>query len=210
MQTKKIKNWRRPLIWLAFAIAIITPIALAATSPLLAWRGPIYITACFAGIITLGLLLTQSMLIGRYFPGIKAHITRRAHRWIGATLVTAVLIHIGGLYITSPPDVIDVLIFNSPTPFSIWGVTAMWALFITALLAIFRKRISPRIWKILHTLLAMIILIGTVIHALLIEGLMEITSKAVLCVVVIVVALRVIWKQKVWSDIRTPAKQQKS
>ncbi len=210
MPQKQTKTWLEALIWLAFATAIIAPIALAATSPLLAWRGPVYIIACFAGIITLGLLLTQSMLIGRYFPGIKAHITRRAHRFVGATLVVAVLMHIIGLYITSPPDVIDVLLFNSPTPFSIWGVTAMWALFITALLAIFRKRISPRSWKIFHTLLALVILIGTVIHALQIEGLMETTSKAILCVVVIVIALRVIWKQKVWTNIRTPAKQRKS
>ena len=46
------------LIWAALAIAICVPIAFAAASPLLAWRGPLYILAGFAGIVALGLALS--------------------------------------------------------------------------------------------------------------------------------------------------------
>ena len=48
---------RVTLIWAFLAAAIFVPIALAATSELLAWRGPVYIIAGFAGIIALGLVL---------------------------------------------------------------------------------------------------------------------------------------------------------
>src|SRR5204862_4612959 len=97
------------LIWAVVAAAICVPIAAAAASPLLAWRGPVYILAGFAGIIALGLMLFQPALIGGYLPGLSGRIGRRAHHWIGSALVAAVVIHVGGLWITSPPDMIDAL-----------------------------------------------------------------------------------------------------
>ena len=47
---------------------------------------------------------------------------------------------------------IDALIFTSPTPFSPFGVIAMWAIFAVALLAAFRRRLGlrPRTWRIAH------------------------------------------------------------
>ena len=130
------------LIWVVLAAAVCVPIAAAAASPLLAWRGPVYILAGFAGIIAMGVMLLQPLLIGGYLPGLSARIGRRAHHWIGGALVVAVVIHVGGLWITSPPDMIDALLFSSPTPFSPWGVIAMWAIFAVALLATLRRRLG--------------------------------------------------------------------
>ena len=130
------------LIWAALAVAICVPIALAAASPQLAWRGPVYIVAGFAGIIALSLTLVQPMLIGGYLPGLSGFRGRRAHYWIGGALVVAVVIHVAGLWITSPPDMIDALLFTSPTPFSPFGVIAMWAIFAVALLAALRRRLG--------------------------------------------------------------------
>jgi hypothetical protein len=70
---------RRTLIWAALAAALCLPIAAAATSPQLAWRGPVYILAGFAGIVALGLVLVQPLLIGGYLPGLQAYRGRRAH-----------------------------------------------------------------------------------------------------------------------------------
>src|SRR5690349_4265167 len=95
---------RVALIWAALAAAIGVPIAFAATSEFLEWRGPVYITACFAGIVALGLVLVQPLLAGGYLPGLAAWRGRRAHVWIGGTLVVMILVHVGGLWITSPPD----------------------------------------------------------------------------------------------------------
>ena len=117
------------------------PVAAAAASSLLAWRGPVYILAGFAGIAALGLLLVQPLLIGGYLPGLAALRGRRAHRWIGGALVAAVVVHVGGLWITSPPDMVDALLFESPTPFSPSGVISMWAIFAVGLLAAFRRRL---------------------------------------------------------------------
>lgn len=181
------------MLWAVLAAAIATPITAAGMSELLAWRDPIYIAAGFAGVIGLGLLLVQPLLIGGYMPELSPRSARRIHRWTGGVLVAAVIIHVAGLWITSPPDVIDALLFRSPTPFSVWGVIAMWAIFVVAILTALRWRlgISPRTWRITHSILAVVIVTGTVIHALLIDGTMETISKAALCGLVVVATLKV-------------------
>jgi MYXO-CTERM domain-containing protein len=186
------------LIWAALAAAVCVPIAAAAASPLLAWRGPVYILAGFAGIIALGLMLVQPLLIAGYLPGLPARLGRRAHHWIGGALVVAVVIHVGGLWITSPPDMIDALTFTSPTPFSPFGVIAMWAIFAVALLAALRRRLRPRTFRTAHMLLAIVIVVGSVVHGMLIEGTMETVSKVALCALVLAAAIKVMTGLRVW------------
>ena len=197
------------LIWAAVAVAMAVPIAAAAVSPQLEWRHPVYIAAGFAGIIALGLLLVQPLLIGGYLPGLSAHGRRRAHRWTGGVLVVAVVMHVGGLWITSPPDVIDALLFASPTAFSAWGVIAMWATFAAALSAALRRRLRlrPRTWRKGHTFLAVIIVVGTMVHAILIEGTMEAVSKVVLCALALVATMKVVADLRVWSNKRRRAEE---
>src|SRR3954466_9065280 len=182
---------RGTLVWALLAAAVGVPIAAAAFSPLLEWRGPVYILAGFAGIVAMSALLFQPLLIGGYLPGLSGRIGRRAHHWIGGALVVAVVIHVAGLWITSPPDMIDALTFSSPTPFSPFGVVAMWAIFAVALLAVFRRRLGLRTWRIAHMVLAAVIVVGSVVHGMLIEGTMETVSKAALCALVLAAAITV-------------------
>ncbi|MCK1757639.1 ferric reductase-like transmembrane domain-containing protein [Bradyrhizobium sp. 137] len=200
-----MKGWesaRATLIWVALALAICVPIAAAAGSDLLAWRGPVYILAGFAGIVALGLVLVQPLLIGGYLPGLSAYRGRRAHHWIGGALAFAVVIHVAGLWITSPPDMIDALTFSSPTPFSPFGVVAMWAIFAVAPLAVLRRRLGLRLrtWRIVHIPLAIVIVAASVAHCLLIEGTMETISKIVLCALVLAAAIKVmadlVWRKR--------------
>jgi len=191
----------RSLIWAALALAIGVPIALAATSEQLAWRGPVYILAGFAGIIALALVLVQPLLIGGVLPGLSAYRNRRAHHWIGAALALAIVIHVAGLWFTSPPDMIDALTFSSPTPFSPFGVIAMWAIFAVALLAATRRRLGLRLrtWRLVHIPLALLIVACSVVHCLLIEGTMETISKAVLCALVLAATVKVmidLWRKR--------------
>ena len=179
------------LIWAALIAAIGVPIALAAASPLIVWRDAIYIVAGFAGILALWLLLVQPLLIGGYLPGLSAYRARRVHHWVGGALVAALVAHVAGLWITSPPDMIDALLFRSPTPFSPFGVVALWAIAAVALLAFVRRRLGLRTWRIAHLSLAAVIVIGGVAHAMLIEGTMETMSKVALCALVIVAATKV-------------------
>ena len=83
----------------------------------------------------MALLLVQPLLVAGYLPGLPRSRGRRMHRWVGGGLIAAVVIHVAALWLTSPPDVIDALLFVSPTPFSAWGVIAMWAVFAAAALA---------------------------------------------------------------------------
>lgn len=192
---------RAVLIWLGVAFAVIVPIAVAAASPLLQWRDPIYIAACFAGIVAMALVFAQPLLAGGYLPGLPIRKGRRVHSFVGMVLVAAVLVHVVGLWITSPPDVVDALLFRSPTPFSVWGVIAMWAVFAAAILAALRLRLrlSPRLWRLGHTGLAVVTVIGSVVHAVLIEGTMGTVSKALLCALVLGATLKVVLDLRTWT-----------
>ena len=110
------------------------------------------------------------------------------------------VVHVGGLWFTSPPDMIDALLFASPTPFSPFGVIAMWAIFAVALLAALRRRLRlrPRTWRIAHMSLAVVIVVGGAAHAMLVEGTMETVSKAALCALVLAATIKVMVDLRVW------------
>jgi hypothetical protein len=187
------------LIWVALAAAICVPIAFAAVSPLIEYRSTVYTVGAFAGIVAMCLMLVQPLLIGGYLPRLSAYRGRRAHHWVGGVLVLSVVVHVGGLWIANPPDMIDALLFVSPTPFSPFGVIAMWAIFAVALLAVFRRRLGLRTFRIAHMSLAAVIVVGSVVHAMLIEGTMETMSKLALCTLVIAAAVKVmtdLWRNR--------------
>jgi predicted ferric reductase len=149
-------------------------------------------------------VLLQPLLAGGYLPGLPVRPGRQVHRWIGALLVAMVVAHVVGLWITSAPDVIDALLFDSPTPFSNWGVVAMWAVFASALLAALRgrMRLSPRVWRLGHTALAIIIVIGSAVHAWLVDGTMGTWSKAAMCLLVVLAMAKVLMDLKPWLLLR--------
>ncbi len=195
---------RNTLVWLILGGVLIAPVILALMSPQLQWRDPVYIAAGFAGIVSLALLLLQPLLAAQKLPGISPYRCRRIHRWLGAGLTAAVVVHVAALWITSPPDVVDALLFRSPTWFSIWGVIAMWGVFAATCTAILRNRFRLRSWRQAHTAFAVVIVITSISHAMLIEGTMEIASKAVLCASVGVATLMTIANLRCWVN----AKQQ--
>ncbi len=194
-----VASSRAILIWAGLAIAIVVPIAIAAQSPFLAWRDPVYIAAGFAGVLALALVLMQPLLAAGYLPGLPLRQGRRVHQWVGSALVFMIVAHVFGLWLTSAPDAIDALIFASPTPFSVWGVLAMWATFVAAAIAVFRRRIRPKTWRIVHTLLAIMIAAGSVVHALLVEGTMGTASKAAFCALILVVVAKVVLDLRAWT-----------
>ena len=192
---------RKALLWAALLAIIAVPLALSLNSPLLAWRNPIYILAGIAGMVAMALLVVQPLLVAGTLPGLPGNRGRNAHRWGGAGLALAVVVHVAALWATSPPDVVDALLFSSPTPFSVWGVVAMWAVFAAGSLAWLREllKLRPKLWRLLHVTFVTAAITGSVVHAMLIEGTMETVSKAVLCAAVLIIALRTFMRLKVWA-----------
>lgn len=193
---------RAAVIWAGLTLALGVPLVVAATSPLLAWREPIYIAAGLAGVVGLGLLLLQPLLAAGLLPGLRMRLSRRLHAGVGAALVVAVLAHVAGLWVTSPPDVVDALLFRSPTPFSAWGVVAMWAVFGAALLALLRGRLRLLLFRLCHVMLAVVVVVGTVVHAWLVDGTMGTVSKAVLCLLVLAAAAWAVREARLPSALR--------
>ncbi|MBX9451546.1 MAG: ferric reductase-like transmembrane domain-containing protein [Mesorhizobium sp.] len=164
---------------------MLMPIMIAAASPFLAYRNATYIAGGFAGIICLALFVIQPLLAAGYLPGSHVLQQRRWHRWAGSAIIACVLLHVGLLFVTSPVDTLDALLLVAPTPFSIYGVAAMWGVALTALLVALRRRLGLRypIWHFIHNGVALMVVIATVIHAVQIEGAMGTLSKWALCIV---------------------------
>lgn len=196
MSDKKQMTSRKAAgIWIALALALCVPLVLAANSPLLAWRQPVYIAAGFAGIIGMCLLLVQPLLANDMLPRLTPRRARSLHRFVGVCLLVAIAVHVIGLWITSPPDVIDALTFTSPTTFSAWGVIAMWAALGAALIMALRRKLKlgPARARALHVSLAIVVVLGSVIHAVLIEGTMETLSKYALCALVLLATGKLVY-----------------
>ncbi len=174
-------------LWVVLAALVVVPVVVALNSPWLPGRNMAYIVAGLAGILGLAMLLFQPLLAANYLPGPGAVRARWWHRVVGVGIVVAVLLHVAGLYVTSPPDTLDALLLVSPTPFSVYGVTAFWGVILTALLVALRRRIGWRVstWRAVHNAFAAMVVGCTVIHALLIEGTMGSVSKQVLCAAVV-------------------------
>lgn len=203
MSPDPTSRFRTAALWAILTVMAAVPLGLAALSPYLAWREPLYILAGFAGIVALSGMLFQPLMAAGLLPGLAPGRARQVHRWLGIAIVLSVMVHVVGLWLTSPPDVIDALLFRSPTPFSAWGVIAMWALFATALLGLSRRRFRGklRMWRMAHSLLAVIIVAGTVVHAVLIEGTMESVSKLALCAVVLAALFLALRRLRVWARL---------
>jgi predicted ferric reductase len=196
------------LTWGSVAAVMIVPVAVAAFNPYLASRNMPYIVGGFAGIVGLSFLFLQPLLPAGYLTGSVGPAGRRWHRWLGVAIIVAVLLHVGGLYLASPEDTVDALLLVSPTPFSIYGVTAMWGVVATAILVLFRRRLGLRhsVWRLIHNGLVAIVVAATVIHALQIEGAMEPVSKWMLCMAVVAATgvalldLRVVRPFRAWRE----------
>ncbi len=196
----KQSTWlRASSIWAIVLLVCIVPLVVAANSPLLEWRQPVYIVAGFTGAMALSLMLLQPLFVLGLLPSLSSVRNRDAHLAIGFALIVLVLLHVVGLWITSPPDVIDALLFRSATPFSIWGVIAMWSLLLTAGFVLLRRRIRLRApaWRLSHRLLAALTVIGTVLHAMMIDGTMGLISKSIVCALLLIALLLALFLRRV-------------
>lgn len=70
----------------------------------------------------------------------------------------------------------------------------MWAVFLMGLMAAFRKRLRMplRLWQRTHLVLAIVTVIGSVVHAYLIEGTMETLTKIIISLSVLAATAKVI------------------
>jgi len=186
-----IVQWARRLLWGLSVCIVFVPFALAAASPLQAARESVYIAGALAGVLALSLLFVQPLLAAGFLPGISPSRERRWHRWLGGALLLTVALHVIGLYLASPDDMLDALLLVAPTPFSLYGVIALWAVVLIALSAILRSRARAHLamWNRIHSLLAVIVVGSSLVHVWMIDGSMNSLSKTVTCISIALAAL---------------------
>jgi predicted ferric reductase len=184
------------LIWSLLAACVLVPVGIAAANPLQASRDALWIAGGMAGILALACLLVQPLLAAGYLPGPSAPAGRRWHRWVGAMIAATVGLHVGGLYLSSPQDMSDALLLVAPTPFSVYGVVGLGGVVLTAILVAVRSRSGLRYttWRILHNALALVVVVSSIFHALLIEGAMGSLSKAILCAMILAATIVVLFR----------------
>jgi hypothetical protein len=86
----------------------------------------------------------------------------------------------------------------------------LWAVFAAALLALLRRRRwpGPVTWRVCHILLAGVIVVASVVHAVLIDGTMGLVSKTALCALVLGAAAKVIADARLPADLRRMVSRQ--
>lgn len=184
-------NRIRQLLQAVCVFVILVPFTLAALSPLQSGREIEYVAGALAGVLALSLLFIQPLLAAGLLSDISLARARWWHRRVGVALVVAVAVHIAGLFLASPADMSDALLLVAPTPFSLYGVVALWALVLTVLSALVRYRRGTRVslWNALHTTLTLVVVGASIVHAWMIEGTMNGLSKTVLCILVVLASL---------------------
>jgi predicted ferric reductase len=184
------------LVWCLLAACILFPVGIAAANPLQANRDALWIVGGMAGIVALALFLVQPLLAAGYLPGPSVLAERRWHRWLGTMIVVTVGLHIGGLYLSSPEDITDALLLVAPTPFSVYGVIGLCGVVLTAILVAVKSSAGLRYasWRILHNALAVVVVVSSIVHALLIEGAMGAVSKLILCGLILAATIFVLFR----------------
>ena len=107
------------------------------------------------------------------------------------------IVDIVALYLTSPADIADALLLRSATPFSIYGVVGFGGVLLIAALVLFRSKIPTGHWKTIHVIIALIVVLASVIHALWIQGTMGLVSMWLLCGVILLCTMYAVIKLKI-------------
>ena len=175
---------RRIAAWIVVVSIAAAPVIAAAANPLQGGREMLWIMGGMAGVVALCLLFVQPLLMAAAPPLLAAREGVHWHRWGGIAIVAVVALHVGALYAYSPDDMTDALLLVAPTPFSLYGVISLWCLVLMAVLVATRRllRFGYRLWRILHSVLAVAVVGAGAIHAIQIEGVMEEYSKLSVCI----------------------------
>lgn len=182
--------------WGLLAACVLFPLGIAVANPLQATRDALWILGGLSGVVALALLLAQPLLAGGYLPGASMMASRRWHRWFGVIITATVCLHVAGLYLSSPADITDALLLVAPTPFSVYGVIGLVSVLLTAALVAIKSKSGLRYasWRIVHNALALVVVVASIVHALLIDGAMGNLSKAALCALILGATIIVLFR----------------
>lgn len=161
---------------------VILPLVVALVSPLQTGREAIWVIGALAGVLALSLLVIQVLLPTPWLRGIIIGDDSRVHRLLGIAIAVIVIVHVGGLYVTSPDDIADALVLQAPT-YSRLGVLSAWCLALSLGLALARRKLALTYsdWQIVHAFLAVVVVTTAVAHTVMIRGTLDGPVEVLLC-----------------------------
>lgn len=183
-------------VWLvAFLALVFVPIVLAprAGGEVRPWsRGGIWVELCMtSGLLGLSTLAATIVLPSRVKSLTKAFGTEevlRSHRWLAIATTVIVLAHVVFILIDKPLNVLLLSPGDSGANRARAGLTATVALVLLTVLTLARQRLKTRyhVWRWVHVILAVAALVGTYLHIVWLNHLMQDAAERTVMSVVLV------------------------
>ncbi|WP_081633812.1 ferric reductase-like transmembrane domain-containing protein [Terracoccus sp. 273MFTsu3.1] len=197
-----------PALWaLLVAAALVVPLWALWSAPDGAHQGPLRVVSLVAALAAASLLVLTFVLPSRFRPvtgylGVERLL--RNHRALALAAVTLVAVHVG-VVIVRPGPGMAVLDLRSAPP-RVWAaLIATAGLVGIVVLGMSRRRRRPRYegWRLVHVLLAHIVLLATALHVLWLGDLTRFSSARLWFQALAVLLVLAFLHRWVWRPLRS-------
>src|SRR4051812_865287 len=197
-----------PALWaLLVAAALVVPLWALWSAPDGAHQGPLRVVSLVAALAAASLLVLTFVLPSRFRPvtgylGVERLL--RNHRALALAAVTLVAVHVG-VVIVRPGPGMAVLDLRSAPP-RVWAaLIATAGLVGIVVLGMSRRRRRPRYegWRLVHVLLAHVVLLATALHVLWLGDLTRFSSARLWFQTLAVLLVLAFLHRWVWRPLRS-------
>jgi 3-phenylpropionate/trans-cinnamate dioxygenase ferredoxin reductase subunit len=202
--TQRVHRWG----WLGlFGAVLAAPVLvrLATTGPEPLWQQLSVVTGLLAlsGLVCAAVLPSRLRTLTRAF-GIEDIID--VHRFLGVTAAVLVLLHLATV-IAADPTQVGLLDPARNGPPARAATAATVALVLLVLLAVGRRRLrhSYEVWRWAHVLLAAVVIVGSALHVLWLDHLLQQAAMRVVLVLLALLTAAVLAHRWVWRTMLDPS-----
>jgi predicted ferric reductase len=215
LRTHRMRVRLLKLVWTAtFLVLVFAPLALApgAGGERRPWsKGGIWVELC----LTTGLLGLSTLAATIVLPSRVKSLTQafgiegvlRSHRWLGLATTVVVVAHVGFIVIDKPLNVLLLSPGSTGANRARAGLVATMAMILLCVLSFRRKKMGTRydIWRWVHSMLALVALIGTYMHVYWLNHLMQNAAERTAFISILVGVSAIVinrWVRRPFASVR--------
>ena len=205
------------MVWIGVFLALMfVPLVLAPTAggERRPWsKGGIWVELCLtSGLLGLSTLAATLVLPSRVKSVVRSfgiEEVLNSHRWLGAVTAALVAAHLGFILVDKPLNLLLVSPGDTGANRARAGMLAFVAMLLLCVLSFRRRKMGTRyaIWRWVHTVLAMVALIGSYMHIFWLNHLMRSAAERTVMLVILVAVGGVLanrWALRPLIALRTP------